>query len=418
MVVLSALFTACTGNHNSGEAEPVSPTPVEAAFAVASRAPGTTKDPEASEMIHQWWVAFVDASGNVTEIATRPADTSTPVEEELFKTELKPGSYTAYAFANISREQIEEMAGVRLVKGAKMSGDPAKAVLKGFDADALGKVAMPMSGYLNFTVAQNASPATTHDIEVVRMYAKIELEFLNESSAPMTIDSWCFSPVYTATAPLPLMPVYTTLGDKPLESDGGTTMVHTNTPHTSLEVGGSAFDVFYTREIISDHTTGNFVLTVETSAGDTSSRRHSLAYELTYINRNDWIRIPVILTDWIIEMDVRFYPPIGGYPAVVVDQNNDEFYATFGTQGRFSVTPRARKNDTAPYEAVTVTAIETTGDDIFTTGGKPAIDPVTGEITGEMSSATGNAIVTLTFRVAADTNVSHIITRKFHIIRK
>ena len=160
------------------------------------------------------------------------------------------------------------------------------------------------------------------------------------------------------------------------------------------------------------------MLTVETSAGDTSSRRHSLAYELTYINRNDWIRIPVILTDWIIEMDVRFYPPIGGYPAVVVDQNNDEFYATFGTQGRFSVTPRARKNDTAPYEAVTVTAIETTGDDIFTTGGKPAIDPVTGEITGEMSSATGNAIVTLTFRVAADTNVSHIITRKFHIIRK
>ena len=58
--------------------------------------------------------------------------------------------------------------------------------------------------------------------------------------------------------------------------------------------------------------------------------------------RNDWVRIPIVLTDWVLELDVTFYPPIGGYPAVKTEEKDNEFYARFGTGGYFAIVPRVR----------------------------------------------------------------------------
>ena len=385
-------------------------------FAVSAQpalAPGVQRDPEPTEKIGSWWVAFVDASGIVAEVVSRPEHLTDEVESERFEAALAPGSYTAYAFANISQAELGEAAGVAFVKGAKMRGNPSSAMFSGFDPNQSARI--PMSGFLQVTV-NAASQPDARDIEVVRMYAKVELEFTNESSGDLTVENWSFGPLYAPTANVPLLPNYGTLGKEPATSDGGKTDFHGNSEPIELTEGQSLTDAFYTREIISNHPTGCFVLTVNTSAAGVNSERHSLAYELNYINRNDWVRIPVTLTDWIVEMDVRFYPPIGGYPAVVVDQKNDEFYATFGTPGRFVVTPRARKSPQEAVEPVDVVSLSTEGDPIFAS--EPAIDAVTGEIIGSMSTATGTAVTTLTFRVKTDANVSHLFTRKFHIIRK
>lgn len=386
-----------------------------AVSAPVATASGIERDPERMEKIGSWWVAFVDASDMVAEVVSRPDDKTSEVESEKFEAALPPGRYTVYAFANISRDELGKASGVIFVKGAKMIGNPSEAMFSGFDPNESGR--MPMSGFLPVNINAAGEPDVS-DIEVVRMYGKVELKFTNESSGDLTVDSWSFGPLYAPTADVRLLPDYGTLGLKPAPSDGGDTDFRRNSASITLSKGESQTDAFYTREIISAHPTGSFVLTVNTSAAGESSKRHSLAYELNYINRNDWVYIPVTLTDWIVDMDVCFYPPIGGYPAVVLDQKNDEFYATFGTPGRFVVTPRARKSPQGAWEPVENVTVSTEGDAIFTPDGQPAIDPVTGEITGSMSTATGSAVATLTFRVKADANVLHIFTRKFHIIRK
>lgn len=408
----AALLAACG---EQGESPVVA---AEMPFTVSMRsasAPGVERDPAASEKIGSWWVAFVDASGNVAEVVSRPDYLTVEVESEIFKAVLAPGTYTAYAFANITQSELGEAAGLAFVKGAKMRGNPAEAVFSGFDAGKLER--MPMSGFLHVSVDADGKPGA-RDIEVVRMFGKVELEFTNGSSDDLIVESWSFGPLYAPTAAVPLLPDYATLGKAPNPSDGGATQFRSKTDPITLPAGRSATDAFYTREIISAHPTSSFVLTVNTSADGVESARHSLAYELNYINRNDWVRIPVTLTDWVVDMDVRFYPPIGGYPAVVVSQDNDEFYATFGTPGRFVITPRARKSPQGALEPLEIETVSTEGDAIFIPGCEPAIDAVTGEMIGEMSSATGSAVTTVTFRVKADANVSHLFTRKFHIIRK
>ena len=57
------------------------------------------------ELINSWWVAFVDRHGEVAKIATgTPAN---PTSMDIINTILPAGSYTAYAFANITQEELK-----------------------------------------------------------------------------------------------------------------------------------------------------------------------------------------------------------------------------------------------------------------------------------------------------------------------
>ena len=140
--------------------------------------------------------------------------------------------------------------------------------------------------------------------------------------------------------------------------------------------------------------------------GSTSEevRQYAIANELQYINRNDHIIIPIEVTDWIIEVDVRFYPPIGGYPAVITEDKNREYYITFGTEGWFEIETRVRYAapgspwlEKGKYQVALRDAI--TGDPIFEQA--PAII-ATGEITGRLNTSTGSAKVPVAITVHQD----------------
>lgn len=61
------------------------------------------------------------------------------------------------------------------------------------------------------------------------------------------------------------------------------------------------------------------------------------------IRRNDWIHIPIVLTDWQLRIEPLAFVPIAGYPATTV--SSDGLTATFGTGGMIALQPFIKKKN-------------------------------------------------------------------------
>lgn len=61
------------------------------------------------------------------------------------------------------------------------------------------------------------------------------------------------------------------------------------------------------------------------------------------IRRNDWIHIPIRLTDWQFRIEPLAFAPIAGYPATTL--SSDALRATFSTGGPIILQPFAQKNN-------------------------------------------------------------------------
>ena len=139
---------------------------------------------------------------------------------------------------------------------------------------------------------------------------------------------------------------------------------------------------------------------------------------MKHINRNDYWQIPVNLSDWIVDFDVIFYPPIGGYPAVQKFLEGEQIYFTFGSQGAFAITPRIKQaGDGKPYlqpgqYSITVTLGDHTAG-MFTK--EPAPDTGTNEILGELSETPGGAEVKVEVRITTDAGTQAVYTRTLYI---
>lgn len=59
------------------------------------------------------------------------------------------------------------------------------------------------------------------------------------------------------------------------------------------------------------------------------------------IRRNDWIHIPIVLTDWQLRIEPLAFVPIAGYPAKTV--SSDGLTATFSTGGMIALQPFIKK---------------------------------------------------------------------------
>lgn len=59
------------------------------------------------------------------------------------------------------------------------------------------------------------------------------------------------------------------------------------------------------------------------------------------IRRNDWIHIPIVLTDWQLRIEPLAFVPIAGYPATTL--SNDGLTATFSTGGMIALQPFIKK---------------------------------------------------------------------------
>ena len=412
-VLLSVISAAC-----SEEESRVEPALVTGHCSIVSRSAGDMHVPAApNELINNWWVVFADASGTVRSIVTSP-ELSAPVERDEFTVELPAATYTLYAFANLSPEELYARSGVRFITGEKLDTDVRAAVWDNMENAPSRESLIPMSGTAIINFRNNE---TEFAVELIRMLAKIRVSVKNTTESPIDINTLSFGILNRGA--VPLLPDYTLLGNCPdiLEEARENKEDLVFEPQVTVGAGEVADEIFYVREsaAVWTHPTMRYFVTFGISRGNGTAvnEHYAVTDELHWIQRNDFIDIPIVISNVTVDWSVLFYPPIGGYPAVVTEVDGDCHFLTFGTPGKFRIRPEII-SDGAPVPAgdfgFEIQDIE--GDSgIFAV--VPAKDSVTGEIIGELSSQTGTAELTcaLTLNVGERPTVR---VRKLYIIRK
>ncbi len=429
LLALCLLAASCSENGSpTNEPSPAAPVSSRASLSVKLR--GEETSPSANELINSWWIAFADQEGTVSAIVERAASLSTAVEREEFNVELPAGTYMAYAFANITQQQLKDEAGVSFTAGQAVDADiKSKSKLWKVMPNNWDKATpLPMSGFKTVTISLQ-QPNPPIEIEVIRMVGKVEFSFSNASQKAITVNSVTLGPL--ATGAVTLLPDYSSLSSEPvlpggLGSEDVKYQFTAGDAERTLSVGAeNAFsDFFYVRESnAADKPSGHFYVAVNiTREGQSEEQLYALTDELTYINRNDYINIPITFTDYVFDVDILFYPPIGGYPAVMTESRDDAFYATFGTKGKFVLRPLIREADEGSAylqpSQYTLTVTETSDPDGILTPTSLTTDPVTGELTGELTSKKGRATVKLSVSVKRqDGSASRTYNKTIYLIR-
>ena len=399
---------------------------------IATRATGTPEAAQANvEKIHTWWVAFVDKNGIVRRVESRDLLLTSYVEQERIEVNVPTGTYTLYAFANITPQELKTETGLEFIVGSAYPSavETAEYTLvqhwpPGTD--------LPMSGKQQVTVTGRANEVFS--IEVVRMLAKMDVRFANESRKQITINSLKMS--QSATDKVPLLPDYTYL-ESGWDTDVPCTAREYLRTYSSLLAaapvlgaydGVSAkgyYDIFYVRESQANYNvTGRYLMAVNITreGGHPEDLLFALTKDLRSIYRNDHVVIPVILSDYQVSLDVNFYPPIGGYPAVITEESDEGFYCKFGTEGDFEIYPKVEDTYNGyallygtgdPKFTYTITTVSDPSN-IFTT--VPAVTS-TGEILGELGTGTGTAYVDMEITVSRTGVTDQIYDRRIYIIR-
>ena len=240
------------------------------------------------------------------------------------------------------------------------------------EANCFDSMGIPMSNYQEIDITDE----TTVDLIVVRMVAKIEVQLFNESDNPVTVKSATLSDVtLDGSGQIGVFPnlnnksdekqhehemAYTHQDLKPHISDEATVGGYTYTPETAVEVPAKykyeenkdnpAYKlVFYVNESKApNNASGLFYLSlgIKTGSGDDVVYSHALisntaADEWSYIARNDYRKIPIVLTDWQFRIEPIAFTPIAGYPAKML--SSDALTATFSTGGMIALQPFVKK---------------------------------------------------------------------------
>lgn len=360
---------ACSGDKDR-DGDPVAPgAPATAAVSIAampapallSDADGTPNAPvDDNERINSWFVVFVEtSSGRVVRIISRTdpeteiGPSAGPVERETFKCVVPSGTYDLYAFANLTPDDVKQYAGITFVEGNAID----RAALEGASWSQILNLhtgLVPMSGALKGIQVRNTIEET-FAIEVVRMVAKVEFDLTNMSGKELQVTGVSIDPVTTSA--VSLFPTgasgisYAHLGQSaytPL-ADAAYDKIEYAQALTLANQGKGALS-FYIQESVSTYeSAGAFIVGLNISYGKGEASDAAATYEQLnitndirgYINRNDWIKIPINISQYDVQAEVNFYPPIGGYPAYrsTKDKNGSQVF-TFGTQGEFSINPK------------------------------------------------------------------------------
>lgn len=394
----------------SDNAPEPTPQPATATFTITTRAAGDNNTTD-KELINSWWMLFVDNSSNkICRILERPSDKTGAVESEEFIVSLTPGRYTIYAFANISKDGIKSLSDVN--EGQLMPDLSAEIWEK--EVGSIGDF-VPMTG--KHEVDLTSGEVKQFNVEVVRLWAKLCFQFTTDAAQSVTISK--ISMVSALTGAVRLLPDYASLEHAPVLPDNTVcSLLERETDLLITNTEGKSETFYLFESTAQGHPTGHYPLSFELKYGDGKPRTVSaLAYQLEHINRNDFITIPVLITDWLVDIDVRFYPPIGGYPAVFAEKKDDEFYVKFGTSGYFELLPKVTNANTGAVLAsdkyiVTQLSVES-GNALFFL--EPTLKD--GEIVGELAEGkTGTAVVHLEITVTEGA-LQHTFIRKLHIIK-
>ena len=364
ILMVLALISACStdnadsilggsGGDNQGDKVTVH-MPLSTAPSSGTRATLWNEGVDAENM-KSWVVAFVK-DGKVVSFAEKTdVSANNRIKDEVIIKDLPKGdTYQVYSFANLTATELG------IAKDAPVDFDNMKWKMNGNGFDVT--TGIPMSNKQTVKIDASGKPDKT-ELWVVRMLAKVTLQFKNPSATPLEIKEITISDITKNSKDnadadnIMLLPKHSDA------SSGADNDEVTCTPNLVGQVATQNYTYklspavtipagttdskevsFYVNESAAGNTSKYFIINLNTSAGD---KRYALFKDWTTIARNDHHILPIKLDDYKLKFDVQSFTAIGLYPSIT-DNGTTLSYTCYYPEEEFHIQPKLVKASEDP----------------------------------------------------------------------
>lgn len=367
ILMVLALISACStdsadsiqggsGGDNQGDKVTVHMT-LSTAPSSGTRATLSWNDGVDAENMKSWVVAFVKDNKVVSFVENTDVSANNRIKDEVTIKDLPKGeaTYQVYSFANLTATELG------ISKDAPVDFDNMKWNMdgNGFDVTTKG---IPMSNKQEVTINASGKPDKT-GLWVVRMLAKITLQFKNPSATDLVINDITISDITKNSKDnadadnIMLLPKHSDASSGadndevkyiPNLVEQAATDNYRYTLSSPKTIKAGVIDYkpeneisFYVNESAAGNTSKYFIINLITSAG---VKRYALFKDWTTIARNDHHILPISLDDYKLKFDVQAFTAIGLYPSIR-DNGTTLSYTCYYPEEEFHIQPKVVKGD-------------------------------------------------------------------------
>lgn len=303
------------------------------------------------ENMKSWFVVLTQDGKVVQTVEKTQVDAQHAEEDEVTLENVAPGIYQVYSFANIDKTQF----GGTLTNGSDVDFKNMKYKMNGNGFDATSGI--PMSNEQTLTVKPDGT-TDKNKLWVVRMLAKVTLQFKNPSATPLEINDITISDITSnpsATANtdgnIMLLPNHSDADNDqvvctPNLVGQAATENYTYTLPSPKTIKAGVNDYtkeneisFYVNESAAGNTSKYFIINLNTSTG---IKRYALFQDWTTIARNDHHILRISLDDYKLKFDVQSFTAIGLYPSIT-DNGTTLSYTCYYPEEEFHIQPKVVK---------------------------------------------------------------------------
>ena len=307
ILMVLALISACStdsadsiqggsGGDNQGNKVTVHMT-LSTASSSGTRATLSWNDGVDAENMKSWVVAFVKDNKVVSFAEKTDVSANNRIKDEVIIKDLPKGdTYQVYSFANLTATEL------RISKGAIVNFDNMKWKMdgNGFDVTTKG---IPMSNKQEVKIDASGKPDKT-ELWVVRMLAKVTLQFRNPSSTDLIINDITISDITKNSKDnadadnIMLLPKHSdadndqvTCSPNLVGQAATDNYTYKLSPAVTIPAGTTDKEIsFYVNESAAGNTSKYFIINLNTSAG---VKRYALFQDWKTIARNDHHILPI-----------------------------------------------------------------------------------------------------------------------------
>lgn len=358
ILMVLALISACStdsaapiqggsGGDNPGDKITVHMT-LSTAPSSGTRATLSWKDGVDAENMKSWVVAFVKDGKVVSFAENTDVSANNRIKDEVTIKDLPKGeaTYQVYSFANLTAAELG------ISKGAEVHFDNMKWKMNGNGFDVTTK-GIPMSNKQEVTINASGKPDKTN-LWVVRMLAKVTLQFRNPSATDLVINDITISDITKNSSEngdkenIKLLPKHSgadkdevTCIPNLVEQAATENYTYKLSPTVTIPAGTTDYKEisFYVNESAAGNTSKYFIINLNTSAG---VKRYALFKDWTTIARNDHHILPISLDDYKLKFDVQSFSAIGLYPSIR-DNGTTLSYTCYYPEEEFHIQPKVVK---------------------------------------------------------------------------
>ena len=306
-----------------------------------------------AENMKSWVVAFVKDGKVVSFAENTDVSANNRIKDEVTIKDLPKGeaTYQVYSFANLTATDLG------IAKDATVDFDNMKWKMdgNGFDVTTKG---IPMSNKQEVKIDASGKPDKT-ELWVVRMLAKVTLQFRNPSSTDLIINDIAISDITKNSKDnadadnIMLLPKHSDADNEQvtcspnLVGQAATENYrYTLSSPKMIKAGVTDYKPeneisFYVNESAASNTSKYFIINLNTSEG---VKRYALFKDWTTIARNDHHILPIKLDDYKLKFDVQSFSAIGLYPSIT-DNGTTLSYTCYYPEEEFHIQPKVVNGD-------------------------------------------------------------------------